>query len=718
MSYAKLIDTKKCVGCKACQVICKEWNGLEGVETELPTDELGLQNPPRLSSQTYMLLTHHEIDDPGAPGGFQTVFVKRQCMHCDEPACVSACPVSALEKTAEGPVVYDADKCIGCRYCMLACPFGAISSDWSSLKPKVSKCTLCSDRLPFDQPTERNGVALSAEEIELSTAGHSMPACVQACPADALDFGPKEEMLAKARDRIAAGNGAYVDHIWGEKEAGGTATLYLSAVPFEKLGLPDVGTESYPARSVPALAAVPPAVVAVGAFLGGVYAWGRRKAQVALAEAGGGHHVEFARLERRFWTPTSVVLAALMAFGAFSFVVRFLRGLGGSPRLSDPWGGGLWIVFDLVWIAVAAGAFATAAVIYVLRRKDLYSLGRSAVLIGLLSYAFVTVTLVADLGLPWHFWQLAVQSPEHSAMFEVSWCVSLYVTILFLEFLPVVFERYGLHRAAERWKKLAPLWVVFAISLFVWLLSRNVLWTALAGGVFGALAWALRPREGENPVPVLLAIAAVTLSTMHQSSLGSLYLLVPDKLDPAWWSPVLPVWFFLSAVAAGLTAVILVAMWVAKAWGRRLRMEQLTVVGRFAFWALLAYGIVRLGDLGVRGRLAAAFTGDKAALFTAEILLGVAIPLVLLGTRRLRENPRTLFLGALLGCLGVVLNRTNVVVYALDLKGPIPQWSPESYSPSVYEWGLSLGLIAATVFLYGLAVRRMPILTREEPLHR
>jgi formate dehydrogenase iron-sulfur subunit len=714
MTYAKLIDTKKCVGCRACQVICKEWNGLEGEETVLPEEGLGITNPSRLSSQTYMLLTHHEIDDPSAPGGFHTVFVKQQCMHCDEPACASACPVTALEKTPEGPVVYDADKCIGCRYCMLACPFGAISSDWKSLAPKVSKCTLCNDRLEFDAPKERNGVMLSAEEHKHSVAGHSMPACVQVCPADALDFGPREEMLAKAKGRIAAGKGSYVDHIYGEHEAGGTSTLYLSAVPFAKLGMPDVGTESYPARSKIALAAVPPAVIGVGAILGGLYAWGRRKALVAEAEGGQAHHPEFAPMVGKFWTPANVILALIMAFGAFSFVARFVLGLGGSTNLSNTWGWGLWIVFDLVWIAIAAGAFATAGIVYVLRRKDLYSIGRAAVLVGLLSYSFVTVTLLADLGLPWHFWQLGLQHPEHSAMFEVSWCVSLYVTILALEFMPVVFEKFGMRRAMERWQKLAPWWVVVAVSLFVWLLSREILWPVLAALVFGFLAWNFRTKEGEEHEPIMLAIAAVTLSTMHQSSLGSLYLLVPDKLDAAWWSPILPVWFFLSAIAAGLALVILVAMWVSKAWHRRLRMEQLTVVGQFAFWALLVYQLVRVGDLAMRGHLAAAFSGPRAGLFMAETLLCGVVPLVLLGSRKLRESASMLFWGAFLACGGVILNRVDVVVYALDLKGPIPQEAPQPYSPSLYEWGLSVGLIAATIFLVGWAVRNFPIMPKEK----
>src|SRR3974390_3731907 len=142
-------------------------------------------------------------------------------------------------------------------------------------------------------------------------------------------------------------------------------------------------------------------------------------------------------------TPFNRLMLALMAFGVVSIIARFALGLGGSTHLSDTYAWGLWIVFDLVWIAVAAGAFAMAGVIYVFQRKDLYALGRRAVLMGLLSYSFVTVTLLADLGLPWHFYQLGLQAPEQSAMFEVPWCVGLYVTILLIAFLPVPFERGG-----------------------------------------------------------------------------------------------------------------------------------------------------------------------------------------------------------------------------------------------------------------------------------
>ncbi|HYV67951.1 MAG TPA: 4Fe-4S dicluster domain-containing protein, partial [Myxococcales bacterium] len=646
MSYAKLIDTTKCIGCHACQVSCKEWNELPGVPTQLQTStEFGsFQNPTTLDAYTYMLITHHEVEDAKAPGGFRDIFTKRQCMHCDEPACVSACPVTALKKSEEGPVVYHPEICIGCRYCMWACPFGAISAQWDKLAPQISKCTLCVDRLHPVAPLELNGKPLSLSEQKRYNDAVALPACVKSCPADALDFGDREEMLKRAKSRIADGKGKYVDHIYGEKEAGGTATLYLSAVPFDKIGLPEVGTKSYPARSIAALAIVPRAVIGIGALLGGVYKLGQRKAKVASAEA---HHPEFARLEKKLWTPANVLLAVLMAFGALSFIARFALGLGGSTHLSDTYAWGLWIVFDLVWIAVAAGAFATAGIIYVFRRDDLYSLGRSAVLMGLLSYSFVTVTLIADLGLPWHFWQLGVQAPEHSAMFEVSWCVGLYVTILAFEFMPVAFERFGMEKAMARWKAGAPLWVVIACTLFVYLMSRNPGLTALAFLVFALLAWVFRPAAEEKPVPIMLAIAAVTLSTMHQSSLGSLFLLMPDKLDAAWWSPIMPVWFFLSSIAAGIALVILVELWIAKAWGRSLRIPQLASLAKIGFWSLLVFEVVRVGDLAVRGQLGAALAGPRAALFGTEILLGGAVPLVILGLAKLRENPKALFWGAL-----------------------------------------------------------------------
>jgi len=329
-----------------------------------------------------------------------------------------------------------------------------------------------------------------------------------------------------------------------------------------------------------------------------------------------------------------------------------------------------------------------------------------------LSYSFVTVTLAADLGLPWHFYQLGLQSPEASAMFEVSWCVGLYVTVLLIEFLPVPFEQWGLGKAMAIWKRWSGAYVAFALTLFVYLLSRNLIYAALTGILFSLMAWAFRAK-GKKSEPIMLAIAAVTLSTMHQSSLGSLFLLMPDKLAPQWWSPVMPVSFFLSSIVAGTALIVLVEMWIAKAWHRRLQVSQIASMGQITFWSLLVYILFRLGDMIVRNQLVGAFSGRLGTLFLVEIILGGIIPLGLLSRASLRANPATLFIASLLATLGVILNRTSVVYLAMNLKGPMPQNAPTSYYPSIFEWGTSIGLIAATIFLFGLGVRLVPLLPKE-----
>jgi formate dehydrogenase iron-sulfur subunit len=593
------------------------------------------------------------------------------------------------------------------------------TAEWDSLAPKIQKCTHCADRVDQPLPLARNGQALTQEESKQYRANVVVPACVKACPADALQFGTREDILKEARTRISGQPEKYVDHIYGEKEAGGTSVLYLSSVPFEKLGFPDVGTKAYPAVSKIAIHSVPPAVLAVGALLGGTYAFLKRRA-FALSNGPDtvpanavSHHPEFEPIPQKLLTPLNWILLGLMAFGLISLIARFALGLGGSTHLSNTYAWGLWIVFDLVWIAVAAGAFATAGIIYVFQRKDLYSMGRSAVLMGLLSYSFVTVTLIADLGLPWHFYQLGLQSPEQSAMFEVSWCVGLYVSILLLEFLPVPFERWGLQKAKDIWQRWSGAYVAGALTLFVYLLSRQVTYALLTTVLFSFLAWAFRARDKKSE-PIMLAIAAVTFSTMHQSSLGSLFLLMPDKLAPQWWSPVMPVSFFLSAIAAGTSLVVLCEMWMAKAWGRRLQIPQLAAMGKISFWSLLVYWVFRLVDMVVRGQFSGAFSGSLGVLFAAEFFLGGIVPMILLGTAPLRTRPLVLFLGAFLATAGVIFNRVNVVLLAMKLKGSMPQIAPASYTPSIFEWGISVGLIAASIFLFGLGARIMPILPKEE----
>ncbi len=299
-------------------------------------------------------------------------------------------------------------------------------------------------------------------------------------------------------------------------------------------------------------------------------------------------------------------------------------------------------------------------------------------------------------------------------MFEVSWCVGLYVTILLLEFLPIPFERWGLARAMDAWRKYSGYYVGIAVSLFIYMMSRSVIYTALAALVFFGLAYLLR-ESGLRGEPIMLAIAAVTLSTMHQSSLGSLYLLMFRQLGPNWWTPLLPVNFFLSSIVAGTAVVVLVEFAIARGWHRTLPIAPLASMAQVTFWSLLVYLVFRLSDMALRGWLVGAVRGTKrGGLFAIEIFLCGIVPLFLLGRKALRERPGTLFLGTFLAAFGIVLNRMNVVLFAMEFNGPMPWSAPRTYFPSIVEWGISIGLIAATIFLYGLAARLMPLRPKQE----
>ncbi len=204
-----LIDLTRCTGCNACALACKEVNGKPNADV-VPTE---------LNSGALSYVSEKSVSDEF--GHIYSVFVKQQCMHCAHPACASACTVGALRKTAEGPVVYDAKKCIGCRYCQYACPFGVPAYEWDNPLGLISKCELCVTRLEEGQK----------------------PACVAACPNGAVRFGRRRMLLAEAHSQIKSNPGRYVNHVYGEHEVGGTSVLYLAPVPFSALGFPTVGDQ-------------------------------------------------------------------------------------------------------------------------------------------------------------------------------------------------------------------------------------------------------------------------------------------------------------------------------------------------------------------------------------------------------------------------------------------------------------------------------------------
>ncbi len=208
MAKSVLVDMTRCIGCRGCQAACKEWNERSARQTVMTGN---YTNPPDLNSDTFTHIRFIEQEKEGLP---VWSFVKNQCLHCKNPACASACPVEALKKTDAGPVTYNFERCIGCRYCILACPFYIPKYEWEKAVPWVRKCTFCSERIKADMT----------------------PACIKTCPTGTMLYGEYDDVLKEAKNRISSSPGKYVNHIYGEKEAGGTSWMYLSAVPFDMLG--------------------------------------------------------------------------------------------------------------------------------------------------------------------------------------------------------------------------------------------------------------------------------------------------------------------------------------------------------------------------------------------------------------------------------------------------------------------------------------------------
>ena len=232
-----LYDSTKCVGCQTCESSCAEANGLPA-----PTDTIQA-GVIRKTDESHRTVVNSFSTSKGE------AFLKKQCMHCNEPACTAACLTQAMYKTEEGAVIWRGNKCMGCRYCMVSCPFDIPKFEYHSANPKIEKCNMCYSRLSEGK----------------------IPACVANCPAEALIFGKRRDLIKEARKRIVTNPEQYVDHIYGEYEAGGTGFLYLSAVPFSELGLnTSLQTKSYPELSKGFLYSVPTIFVLWPAILLGI----------------------------------------------------------------------------------------------------------------------------------------------------------------------------------------------------------------------------------------------------------------------------------------------------------------------------------------------------------------------------------------------------------------------------------------------------------------
>jgi Ni/Fe-hydrogenase subunit HybB-like protein len=357
-------------------------------------------------------------------------------------------------------------------------------------------------------------------------------------------------------------------------------------------------------------------------------------------------------------TPWTAVFWIIMAGAAWATWTRYAHGLGASTNLSDGFPWGLWIGFDvLCGVGLAAGGFTLVAIVHIFNIQRYKPILRPAILTAFLGYLLVIVALMFDLGQPHRIWHALVMWNPRSVMFEVAWCVMLYTTVLALEFAPAVLEKLG-------WR--TPLGALRAIS-------------------------------------VPLVIAGVILSTLHQSSLGSLFLIVPYKLDGLWYTPLLPLFFVLSAICVGLAMTIFESWHSSRAFGKQLEISLLASMARLLAVLLSAYLVMRGMDLARRGALPlVARNTIESWLFLLEIAL-LALPCLMLFRARVRSRPRALYANALLVIFGFIVNRLNVSVTGLEAG------SGATYVPRWTEVMVTLGIVALGFAIFRAAVRRLPV---------
>ena len=365
-----------------------------------------------------------------------------------------------------------------------------------------------------------------------------------------------------------------------------------------------------------------------------------------------------------FWR---AVLLLLLAGGLYATFVRFFHGLGAATNLSDQFPWGLWVGFDILCgVALAAGGFTISSIVYIFHLERFRPIVRPAILTAFLGYLLVIGALMFDLGRPYRVWHPLVMWNPHSVMFEVGWCVTLYTTVLALEFSPIVFERFKMKK------------------------------------VLKVLHYVMPP----------FVLLGVLLSTLHQSSLGSFYLIVPSKLYPLWYTPFLPVFFFLTALTLGCAMTIVESFLSARAFKKEIEMSLLTDIGKVLFILLCINLVAKYQDLASRGALHLAFERTyEGRLFLAEMIIGLVAPAILLAFPAIRKNQRGLFSAALLTVMGIVMNRLNVSITGMERSSGV------SYLPKLTEIFVTLMIVGVGFLIFALAARYLPIFhhATEEP---
>ena len=377
-------------------------------------------------------------------------------------------------------------------------------------------------------------------------------------------------------------------------------------------------------------------------------------------------------------SPLVMVLLTLMGIAFVVAMVRYIYGIGAISNLSYSYPWGFWISFDLfTGVAIGSGAFVMAATVYIFELKEFKPLLRPSVLTGFLGYIMVVIALLVDLGHPERIWYMMIHMNGTSVLLEIGICVMSYLTVLAIEFAPILFE--GL-----KWEKWAHL-----IHRFI----------------------------------MPFVIIGVVLSTLHQSSLGSLLLIQPAKLYPLWWTPILPILFFISAVSIGLAMIIFESTVSSRYFHRGLEVHLLEKLGRAIPIVLAIYLIVRFTQLTVSNDLQYLFnSGLMSILFWTEIIVGSIIPLILFSIKKVRQSENGLLIGAIILLVGMILNRFDVSWFAVRHPDPmtyIPTLMANNahYWPSLPEVSVSIGIFAAGILTFGLVAKYLPLFENEEEAH-
>ena len=391
-----------------------------------------------------------------------------------------------------------------------------------------------------------------------------------------------------------------------------------------------------------------------------------------------------APVRAKFWTPGVVVLVILMIAGAVTIIARFTGGIGYVSNLTTarPWG--LWIGVDVAsGVALAAGGFTTAFLAHIMGRHYYEPVVRPALLTAMLGYTFVVLGLLVDIGRSWAIWKPMFFWNSNSVLFEVAMCVMFYLNVLYIEFLPIVVEGFK-----------------GRISLPGPLSALNRLLETvlnLLDSILPKIMW-------------IFIILGVVLSCMHQSSLGSLMLIAPTKLHPLWYTPILPLLFLTSAIAVGYPMVVFEATLATSSLKLDSEMKVLTPLTRITIFLLGLYLALKIGDMVVRGTYVYLLDGTaQTNAFLAELILGVLAPWLMLLSPTVRQSRRWLFITCTMIVSGVLLNRMNVFVV-----GYRPPISEANYFPAIGEILVTVGFIAALMFVYRFLVTYLPVLNKPE----